>query len=228
MLMLDTALHIGTLVAVFVALRSDIIGILKKPFRPLTLYLVIATVPAVIATLLFGDFFDHVFEGRYAGYTGFFFLATSAILFMTANLKEGKTDMEKMGPFKPIVIGITQALAILPGVSRSGSTIFGGLAVGVKREEAARFSFLLSIVAILGSTVLQGKEVAEKGFGETIGALGIVPLLLGMAVAAVTGYFALRYVINVVKRGKLWMFGIYTTIVGILVLIDFYATHLFF
>lgn len=228
MLMLDTALHIGTLVAVLIVLWKDIVSILKKPFRPLTLYLIIATIPGFIATLLFGDFFDKVFAGQFIGYTGYCLLATSAILFLTANLREGKIDMERMGVLKPVVIGVMQAIAIFPGVSRSGSTIFGGLAVGVKREETARFSFLLSIVAILGSAVLQGKEILDKGLEQTIGAIGIMPLLLGMAMAAVTGVIALKFVINIVKRGKLWMFGIYTASVGILVLVDFYLTHIVF
>lgn len=228
MLLLDTALHLGTLVAVFAALWGDISGLLKKPFRALSLYIIIATIPAVIVTLLFGNFLDNVFSGQYVGYMGYCFLITSVILFMTANFREGRVDMEKMGIFRPILIGIMQAVAILPGVSRSGSTIFGGLATGIKRDEAARFSFLLSIIAILGSVVLQVKDVAEVGISQTIGAIGIVPLLLGITMAAITGYIALKFVLDVVKRGKLWVFGIYTGVLGILVLVDFYVTHLIF
>jgi undecaprenyl-diphosphatase len=228
MLLFDTALHVGTLVAVFAALWGDVVGILKKPLRPLTLYLILATIPAVIVTLLFGGFLDKVFSGQYIGFIGYCFLITSVILFMTANIREGKIDMEKMGIFKPLLIGLMQAFAILPGVSRSGSTIFGGLATGVKREDAARFSFLMSIVAILGSVVLQAKDVASAGIAETLGVIGAVPLIASMAMAAITGFIALKLVIKAVKSGKLWMFGIYTAAVGILVLVDFYVTHLVF
>jgi undecaprenyl-diphosphatase len=219
----DILLHLGTLIAVVVMLRKELASFFVRPFRELTLSIVIGTLPIVIATVLFGDFFEGAFAGQYLG---FCFLFTAAIMFLTVRLKPGEVDMEKMGVFRPLIIGAMQAISILPGVSRSGSTIFGGLASGLKREDAAKFSFLLSVVAILGATVYKAK--AFLGADSVIQQIGILPTLLAVAMAAVTGFLAMKFVLNLVKRGKLWYFGIYAAVLGILVLVDQFWTHVVF
>ena len=208
MLLFDTLLHVGTLVAVFAVLWKDIIEICKKPFSALVGYLIIATIPAVIAALFFDDII--------------------VLMFITPRFKPGKLPMEKMGVLRPFLIGVAQAIAIFPAISRSGSTIFTGLAAGVKREDVARFSFLMSIPAILGSVVFQAKDVVGMGLQSSLMGASPVAVVLGMLVAAITGYVALKLVYDTVRNGKLWVFGVYTTVLGLLVICDALFTHIVF
>jgi len=228
MLLFDTMLHVGTLIAVFILVWKDVVALIKKPLSTLMLYLVIATIPTVIAALFFKDQIDAAFNSKAGMPLGIGFLATSVLMFVTPLFRKQKFEMEKMGVLRPFLIGIAQALAILPSISRSGSTIFAGLAAEVKREDAARFSFLMSIPAILGSVVFQAKDIAEMGAGQPLEANLILILLAGMAVAAITGYLALKLLIDTVKKGKLWVFGLYTTVVGLLVIFDTLVTHIVF
>jgi undecaprenyl-diphosphatase len=123
-------------------------------------------------------------------------------------------------------MGVFQAIAILPGVSRSGSTISGGLFSGVIREKAARFSFLMSIPAILGSLVFNikdiiGLEQMEAGFSWGAAAVG-------MLAACIAGIVALKWMFSIIKKGKLWVFSIYVGILGILIVADTLFFHVVF
>lgn len=227
-LLFDTILHVGTLIAVVVVFWKDVVDLVKKPIRPLMLYLIIATIPAVIAAVFFGDQINAAFNSKAGMPLGIGFLVTSAIMFATPLFKPGKLEMEKMGVLRPFLMGIAQAIAILPSVSRSGATIFGGIASGIKREDVARFSFLMSIPAILGSVVLNAKDIVSMGTGMTMDSNGVIIVLAGMVVAAVTGYLALKLMIDTIKKGKLWVFGIYTTVLGLLIIFDSLATHIIF
>ncbi len=228
MLLFDTMLHVGTLIAVFILVWKDVVALLKKPFSTVMLYLVIATIPTVIAAVFFKDQIDAAFNSKAGMPLGIGFLVTSLLMFVTPLFRRDRFEMEKMGVLRPFIIGIAQALAILPSVSRSGSTIFAGLACGVKREDTARFSFLMAIPAILGSVVFQAKDIYEMGVGQAIDAGLVLITLAGMIIAAVTGYLALKLLIDIVKKGKLWVFGIYTTVLGLMVIFDTLVTHIVF
>jgi undecaprenyl-diphosphatase len=227
-LLFDTLLHVGTLVAVVIFLWKDIVGLVKHPIRPLMLYLIIATIPAVLAALLFGKQIEAAFGSNAGIPLGLGFLVSAAIMFATPLFKPGKIDMEKMGVLKPFLMGIAQAVAILPSVSRSGATIFTGVATDIKREDVARFSFLMSIPAILGSVVLNAKDIVSLGAGTVANSTNVLMVLAGMVVAALTGYLALKVVIDTIKNGKLWVFGIYTTALGLLIIFDTLVTHIIF
>ncbi len=116
-----------------------------------------------------------------------------------------------------------QGIAILPGVSRSGSTISGALFSGLNRKAAADFSFLLSIPAILGGALLEVPDALENGIGD----VHWTCIVAGMLVAGLTGYFAVKVMIAAIKKKKLWGFGVYTALLGILVIVDQTITHLF-
>lgn len=223
-LLFDTLLHAGTLIAVFIALRQDIGPLFKKPFQKTTLLLIIATVPAVIATLAFGDFIETAFGGAYLGWG---FLLTAAILLIAGRIKpaEQSEALNDMKYPQSVIMGIMQAVAILPGVSRSGSTICGGLAARANRDAVTRFSFLMSIPAILGSLVYQTKDILD--LGRTGGDSGIC-ILLGIVFAAVSGYIALRWMLRIVRTGKLWVFSFYVGLLGLLVLMDRFLLHIIF
>ena len=217
-ILLDTLLHVGTLIAIFVAFWKDIWAMIRRPLSK-PVYLLVATIPAVIATLLLGDFFETAFTGEFLGLG---FLATSVILFVSGRRQGHRREVTYADA---AVMGCFQAFAILPGVSRSGSTISGGLLRGVDREEAARFSFLMSIPAILGSVVLQVKDLVTGGI-ETSLTLG--PVIVGMVVAALSSLAAIKLMLCIVRRTNLKWFALYTAVLGVLVCLDQWVFHIFF
>jgi len=169
-LLFDTMLHVGTLAAVVAVLWKDIWAILRKLNQPLTLYLIFATVPTVIAALVFRKPLERAFETGH--FLGFAFLMTSALLAAAELLaKRGATkggtakNATTMNWLDALIVGVMQAIAIIPGVSRSGATLSGALSRRLDRDFAARFSFLLSIPAILGAVVFQLKDLVK---GEAV------------------------------------------------------------
>jgi undecaprenyl-diphosphatase len=232
-LLYETLLHVGTLAAVFVVLWKDILDILKKIIQPLTLYLIIGTIPAVIAALLFGDAIEYVFTT--GNLLGISFLITTVLL-VTAELLSRKAiaanNLKKPGEMNwldALIIGVLQAIAIAPGISRSGSTISGALFRKLNRDTAARFSFLLSIPAILGSLVLHIKDLF-KGAPQEDGVenIGLIAIIIGTITAAVVGFFAVKWMLKIIREKSLFGFAIYTGILGLLVLLDQFVTKIVF
>ncbi|MDR1576405.1 MAG: undecaprenyl-diphosphate phosphatase [Treponema sp.] len=225
-LFFDTMVHVGTLAAVFAVLWREIGAILRRPIQPLTAYLALATIPAVVFALVFKDRIEQAFEsGKMLGAA---FLITSALLAVSEMLSKRvmRAKRKKAGEMSwldALIIGALQAAAIIPGVSRSGSTLSGALSRGLDRDFAARFSFLLSIPAILGALVLQLKSPANAA-----GGIGAAPIIAGTLSAAIVGFFAVRLMLNIVKNRSLTGFAVYTAILGALVLIDQFGTHLVF
>ena len=223
-LLFDTLVHVGTLFAVFVVLWEDIWELLRKPVQVKTGFLIIATIPAVIAALLLKDLIESAFAS--ARFLGFAFLLTGAGLFVSERLsRRSGVIREYMGISDVLIIGIMQAVAIIPGVSRSGFTLAGALSRKVERSIAARFSFLLSIPAILGALVLQLKDVIS---GEGGGSVGAVPLIAGMLSAAIVGFFSVKLMLRIVKEHSLIGFAAYVVCLGMLILVDQYVSHFFF
>ena len=244
-MLFDTAVHGGTLVAVLVVLRQDILNILRRIFQPLTLFIIAGTIPIVIAGLLFKDHIENAFTS--GTFLCFAFLITSALLFLSEKffrrsqavgfldrLEEGPPSekfQDNMTIPDALFIGIFQAVAILPGISRSGATISAGLFRGLNRDFAARFSFILSIPAILGALVLQVMDLfktdALHGAGNP-GGVGLLPMAVGVISAAIAGFFSIRITLKIVKERSLFGFALYTGILGVLVLIDRFWTNFFF
>jgi len=231
-LFFDTMLHAGTLLAVMAVLWQDIWAILKKIIQPLTLFLIIATIPAVIAALAFGDVIEDAFES--GKFLGFCFLITSVILVIAEKLSRINTvnvlkNQENMNFLDAIIIGIMQSIAIIPGISRSGATISGALFRKLERDFATRFSFLLSIPAILGALILQVKDLLKNWAAETANEnIGAAAVIAGTVTAAVVGFFAVKLMLKIVREKSLYGFAIYTAILGILILVDQFTAHLLF
>jgi undecaprenyl-diphosphatase len=214
-LFFDTMLHLGTLVAVVVVMWQSIVDIFKNFFSKMTLYLIIATIPAVVATLFLGDFFEGTFSGIYLGYG---FLLTACVLTLSEVISKRVHIKREIGMGSTLTMGVMQAVAIFPGVSRAGSTIAGGLVSGIGRREAASFSFLMSIPAILGSVVLQSAKI----FKETSLNVELLPTLIGTVCAAISGYFAIKFMLALISKKRLYGFAIYVAALGIFVLLDQY------
>ena len=230
-LFFDTMLHTGTLAAVFAALWKDIWAILKKIIQPLTGFLILGTIPAVIAALSFNNIIEHFFETGQL--LGFCFLITSALLITAEKLsKRGNIQLKKtenMTWLDAVLIGVMQAAAIAPGISRSGATISGALFRKLDRDTAARFSFLLSIPAILGAVVLQIKDIITGGAAEIAAeSIGTAAIITGTASAAIVGFFAVKLMLKIIKEKSLYGFAVYTGALGLLVIIDQFVTRIVF
>lgn len=203
----DILVHVGTLGAVLVYFRKELVEISRK-----TIWLVIiGTIPAALVGGLFEKNIEVAFNSLQA--VGLALLFTAGLLFSTKWVKIGKKQFNYLKWHDGVFIGIFQALAILPGISRSGSTIVSGLWRGAERATAFRFSFYLAIPAILGALVLKSGELMTYSTFE------LVQGMIGMLIAGIVGYFALRILENVLKSAKLFWFGIYCLVLGIIVLI---------
>ncbi|WP_352399289.1 undecaprenyl-diphosphate phosphatase [Anaerotignum sp.] len=216
-------LHVATLIAVFIYYWKDIWELICHPFQRTTALLIAATIPTVVIALLFNDTFNSIFgTGKFIGFN---FILTSLILLYADSRTGGKKKIRNMSIFDSLIVGTMQGVAILPAVSRSGMTISTCLARGMDRENAARFSFLLSIPAILGGMVLTIKDMLT---GEVVltEALGTVPMIAGFIAASVSGYFAIRFMVNIIKNGKLKWFSLYVFILGTVLIVDQFFLHM--
>ncbi|MFH2050644.1 MAG: undecaprenyl-diphosphate phosphatase [bacterium] len=206
----ELVVHLGTLLAVLVYFRWQLIALIKSIFdstmkeeRSIILFLIVGTIPAVIVGLFFKDFFEEAFGSP--AFTSAMLIVTGLILFSTKLVKQGNKQVSLI---TAIIMGIGQAFAILPGISRSGSTIAAGMLFGVYPSKAAEFSFLLAIPAILGAVVLKFSDL-----------LAIDKALIGhYAVGAVFSFIfglaAVSMLLAIVKKGKLEYFAYYCVAVG--------------
>ena len=217
----EVFVHLGTLLSVLIVFRKDINKMILAPFQYISsgfekedtkrylfwdLYIIIGTIPAAIIGLTFKSKIEAAFSNIFLviimlGVTGTFLLLSR---FIPQRNKE-------MTILKSFLIGVSQAFAILPGISRSGSTIVTGMFLGIDKEEAARFSFLLAIPAILGASVIKMKDLMALESYST----PIIYLILGTIIAFISGYFAIIWLLDIVKKGKLEWFAIYCYLIVI-------------
>lgn len=212
MLLLTVLLHLGTLLAVLVVFWKDWLNILKNPFRSKTLgLLLLASLPALAVALVLDV--DDLFG---SGFLGLAFIITGVFLLIAEGFHKKKA--EQVGVRHALSMGVMQAVALMPGVSRSGSTLLGGVASGLDRKSAAKFSFMMSAPAILGSFLLEGKKAVESGALEILSA-AFVPVLAGVLIAAVSGFLAIRFMLQLINRISLRWFALYVFVLGALVVV---------
>ncbi len=215
-LLFDLVVHLGTILAVCVFFRNELWRILaamvtskakrgekENALRKLGSLLLLGTVPAAIAGVLLTDYVEDIFD---VTLVGFALMANAALLF-AAERFGSKGVKKSAGTLDSLVIGTFQAVSIMPGISRSGSTISGGMLRGLEKEIAAVFAFLLSVPILLaafayGLVTLDSFE------------LDLVAAMIGAGVAFVTGIASIGYLLKAVKAGKLWMFSVYCLVVG--------------
>lgn len=223
-LAVDAMLHLGTLTAIIVyfwrdlwqlvgaALKSLQQRSLADPMARVAWGLAIATIPGAVLGLLLEDFFEQLFGSPQAA--AGFLLGTAALLLYAEYAGTRRRPMTALAWVDAIVIGLAQALAIAPGMSRSGATISAGLLLGFRREDAARFSFLLAVPITLGSGLYQ---VAKLATGTPVNA-GPVAIVAGLIAAAVAGYLAIAGLLALIRRHGLVAFAIYCIVLSLLVL----------
>lgn len=235
----DTFLHLGTLIAVLWFFRADIYqmleawwfsiqdiiqgrfkeGFYEDPYKRLAWYVILATVPVGIVGVLFEDSIDALFSG--ALYVPAFFLfVTGTILYLSQRMPSGEVNYDSITKKEALFMGLGQACAILPGLSRSGTTIAAGLTIGLEKEFAAKFSFILSVPAIFGAFVFQLKDIG------TAMNTNFLPVFLGFIASIVAGYLAIRWMLDLVQNKSLDIFSYYCWIVSIIVFMGS-ITHIF-
>ena len=235
----DTFLHLGTLIAVLWFFRYDIYkmilswvssiqdiirgrfreGFYEDPYKRLAWYVILATIPVAIVGVLFEDSVDALFSG--ALYVPAFFLfVTGTILYLSQRMTSGEINYNTITKKEALFMGLGQACAILPGLSRSGTTIAAGLTIGLNKEFAAKFSFILSIPAILGAFVLQLKDI-----GSAMDA-NFLPVFLGFIASIIAGYVAIKWMLDLIQNKSLDIFAYYCWLIGLIVFMGSIA-HIF-
>ncbi len=222
-------LHLGTLTSVIIVFRDEVARMVVVPFKWLKnnhleteerhyllwdVYVVVATIPIVLVALLFREQVQNFFTSVT---TVCFMLIITGIMMITAKYVPDRGQVVN-GP-RAFLIGCGQAFAIIPGVSRSGTTIFTGMLLGINRETAARFSFIMSIPAILGAAVLNFGEVLAHP--PAPGALLVYAA--GTIAAALTGYLAIILLLDVIRKNRLQWFGYYCLAVAFIGIVLLYA-----
>ncbi len=220
MKMLDILLHVGTLIPILIVFWKDWIHMLRHPIRDHSLLLLfIASLPTLgiylAAKMLFPEIGGFsVFDNGW--FLGVSFLITALFLVLCDLLSRARTSAKAPGVFQALVMGFFQGIGMIPGISRSGSTIFGGVLSGMNKQNAAKFSFMMSVPAIVGSMLMEGKDALEQGYLSQIDPL---PAAVGILVAAVFGYLAIRLMLRLISRVPLVWFALYLALIGILYLV---------
>ena len=218
MMLVTVLLHVGTLLVILIVFWRDWLDILKHLFRSkVLLWLIVASLPALIVKVLLGDLFDKLNAG---GMLGIFFLVTAFMMWLIQRLSGGR-HISRSGEVRAkhaITMGCFQALGMMTGISRSGSTTLGGILSGLSRRSAIKFCFMMSAPAVLGSLIVEGKDAYEAGAFSAIGDM-LVPIVLGIAVAFVLGLLSARFMLRQIERISYNWFAVYMGLLGIATII---------
>lgn len=231
-LFFDVMLHAGTLIAVFAVFWKDLVGLFKPPFKKLAL-LALASVPAAVAGFLLSGTLDRLFAGGGGILLSFMFLLTAALLFTTeiissrrssdtgerSNVSGAVTQNGNVGFKTAAIMGLAQAVAVIPGLSRSGTTICAGVLSGAKREKAAKFSFFMSVPIILGSALYS----LIKGGSEAFKAVSPAAVAAGMIAAAFAGFFAIKLMLKLISKSNYKWFALYLTALFVITFTNYFV-----
>ena len=212
-LFFSVMLHLGTLIPVLIVFWKDIIDLFKKPFNKLGL-LILATVPAGIVGLTATKLIDlDSLFGSVSYLLGLAFILTAIELLLLQRLQKRKNLSTPLGVKSSLLMGVGQALAVFPGLSRSGTTLFFGGLSGISRENGARFTFLMSVPIILSAVFLEGVECIK--LGQTANTY-TVATLFGVITSMVTGYVAIKGMLSVIKKANYKWFSLYLLALGVI------------
>ncbi|MFW5998753.1 MAG: undecaprenyl-diphosphate phosphatase [Halanaerobiaceae bacterium] len=214
-LTLNIFLHFGTLIPVLIIFWNDIKDIIlfKSEKKHLIWLIIVGSIPTGFIGIFLEGYSEILFSSVLI--TGFMLLITGFLLYIAEKVKNYSKQIKDFKSGNAIIVGIAQGMAIIPGISRSGSTIIAALFQKLDKKEAARFSFLLSIPAITGANILKIKELLNN---QSHTGISLFPLLLGTLTAAIAGYFAIKYLLHILEAGSLIVFSYYCWILGLIVI----------
>ncbi len=213
-MLLDVLLHVGTLLPILIVFWKDWWAMLRHPIQQIRLWgmLVLASIPALVIHVLGLD--DGFGTGWFLGVA---FLLTASVMSRNTAVSSRRVEGKSAPGFgKARLLGCGQAIALLPGGSRRGATITGGVVSGLDKKAAAKFSFMMCAPAIAGSLLLEGKEAIELGW---FASFEVVPMLIGILVSAVVGYLAIRFMLNLINHISLNWFALYVAVLGLVYLV---------
>ena len=211
---LDVFLHVGTLISIFAFYWRTIVRVIVRFEWRFALKILVSALPAVVVYFCFKDFIDGMFEN--ARMVGALLMFTGAVLIGTRYLPRGNREV---GFLRAFLMGLGQALALLPGVSRSGMTLASARAGRIDPEKSAEFSFLMSAPLIMGAALLEGVKAFSATAEASAGEISWGQTLYGCALSAVIGYFSLVILVKALKGKWFWLFGPYCLVAGLLTLI---------
>jgi undecaprenyl-diphosphatase len=211
----DVMLHLATILVIIIVFWKDLMEIVDSLLAhswddntEMLYFIAIATIPTAIIGLLFKLFFMSLFTNLLL--LGIFFMINGFVLFMTKYYTRRREDLTWKGS---IAIGISQGIAILPGISRSGSTISTGMFLGLKKKKLVRFSFLMAIPAIIGASILEYKDLMP------LTSVGLTTILVGFFTVLILGYFCLKYLLKVIEQGRWHYFAYYCWVIGLITIV---------
>ena len=211
-ILFEVFVHLGTLVAILYFYRFDIIEILKgslnkdKKYLEYVYLLMLSTIPAISVGFLFNNQIKNLYD---IGWVSMFLIITGLVLFLS---KFSNQRSIALSPFYVLIIGVFQAFAILPGISRSGMTIGIALLLGINKKDASKFSFFMAIPVILGAVLLELINISD------IQSVQVINLFIGFLVAALTGYFSINWLIKIIDRLYFWKFSFYVWLVSFIII----------
>lgn len=236
-LQFDITLHVATVLSTIVVLWHEFVPLIKSFFgfkndanTTYVFKLLVSAIPIMIVGLFFKDKIEALFAGNLT-VVGFALLLTAALLtfaylFRAKPEQEAKLIQGEPNPWRrgrditfidAFIIGLSQSVAVIPGLSRSGTTIATGLMLGDRRDRVAQFSFFMVIIPILGEALLDIKDmITGSGDAAADASIGLLPLVIGFISAFVVGCIACKWMLNIVKRGKLYWFAVYCVIMGLI------------
>jgi len=219
----DIVVHVASLIAILVVFWPDVWALIKNPFCKMTGLLIVGTIPVVVAGFIFRDSIEYLQTGIWLTAA---FTVTGFLLVFADRFTAGTKEERDITYVDALIVGIMQAMALPPGISRSGTTIAGALSRGINREAAAKFSFLLAIVAITGAGVLESIQVA-RGAVEPAG-IGLAQMIAGFVASLIVSYFSIRLLLRLIKACKLKYFAYYVWALAALILLDVVIINRFF
>ena len=226
----DVALHFGTLLAIGLFFFKDWIGLIKGGYKSVIKneksaegrmfwYIVIATIPGGIIGFILDKYAENILTQPVI--IAIALMVMGLILYIVDKNSKNKTNYEELNFKQTFIVGLSQALAFIPGVSRSGITMTTGRTLGIKREAVAKYSFMLSAPIVLAATVFKLNEFIEYFMIADV--LGIVAFILGVLASFIVGIFVIKFLLEFLKRGSFKIFAIYRIIIGIIVLFVFWG-----
>lgn len=211
----SVAVHGATVLSTIVVFWQEIVklvrGTMEFKYNTETKYvlkILVSLIPVMVVGLFFKDYVESYFNGDIV-FVGFMLLITAGLLILSGLIKGSDRTINYLDA---LLIGIAQAFAVLPGISRSGATISAGLLIGNNKQELAKFSFLMVLIPVLGANFI---ELIGGDFNK-VSSVGTIDIIVGFISAFITGYIACKWMIKIVKKGKLFWFGIYCIVIGLL------------